>query len=127
MPEERIRKSSLLATLQGWVLLPLGQLDAAETWALLAEDLLPAGAEPMSRALVACLQLNIAHVRYQIPQVIDLAHRALELLEEDPYGLRGTALANLASAQMSVGDIRAATQSYREMAARANRPAISLL
>jgi LuxR family maltose regulon positive regulatory protein len=117
MPAERIRKSSRLATLQGWVLLPSGQTDAAETWASLAEDLLPAGAEPMSRALVVCLQLNIAHIRYQMPRVTELAHQALELLEEgDPYGLRATALANLASAQVSMGDLPAATQTYREMA-----------
>jgi LuxR family maltose regulon positive regulatory protein len=117
MPEERIGKSSRLATLQGWVLLPTGQLDAAETWAALAEDLLPANAEPVSRALVACLQLNIAHMRYQIPRVIELARQALELLaKDDPYGLRGTALANLASAQMSVGDIHVAEQSLHEMA-----------
>ncbi len=117
LPEERIRNSSLLATLQGWVLLPAGQLDGAETWASLAEDLLPDDADPVSRALVICLQLNIAHVRYQMPRVIELANQALELLEEgDPYGLRGTALANLASAQMSMGDIRATTQTYREMA-----------
>ncbi len=117
MPAERIRKSSRLATLQGWVLLPTGQVDAAETWASLAEELLPADAEPTSRALVVCLQLNVAHVRYQMPRVIDLANQALELLAKgDPYGLRGTALANLASAQMSMGDVAAATQTYREMA-----------
>jgi LuxR family maltose regulon positive regulatory protein len=117
MPEERLRKRSRLAALKGWVLLPGGQFDAAETWAALAEDLLPADALPASRALVACLQLTIAHARYEIPRVIELADQALELLEEgDPYSLRGTALANLASAQMSMGDIPAATQTYRQMA-----------
>ena len=117
MPEDRLRKSSRLASLRGWVLLPAGQFDAAETWAALAEDLLPADASPMSRALVACLQLNLAHVRLDIPRVMELAHQALKLLEEgDPYGLRGTALANLASAQTMVGDIPAAIQTFREMA-----------
>ena len=116
MPEERVRKSSRLSTLKGWVLLPAGQIDVAETWAALAKDLLPADASPMSRALVTCLQLNITHVRYDVPRVIELAHQALELLEEDPYGLRGTTLANLASAQMSMGDLPAATQTFREMA-----------
>ncbi len=117
MPEERLRKSSWLATLKGWVLLPAGQFDAAETWAALGKDLLPADAPPVSWALVICLQLSIAHGRYEIPRVIELAHQALELLEEgDPYGLRGPALANLASAQMILGDIPAATQTYREMA-----------
>ena len=117
MPEERLRASSGLATLKGWLLLPTGQCDAAEIWATLADDLLPADASPMNRAWVVCLQINIAHMRHEIPRVIELAHRALELLEDgDPYGLRGTALANLASAQAIMGDIPAATQTYREMA-----------
>jgi LuxR family maltose regulon positive regulatory protein len=117
MPEDRVRASSELATLQGWVLLPTGNIDAAETWANLAGDLLPADAPPLNQALVACLQLNVAHVKQDVPRVIELAYQALELLEEgDPYGLRGTALANLASAQMVKGDIPAATQTYREMA-----------
>jgi LuxR family maltose regulon positive regulatory protein len=117
MPEERVRAGSALATLKGWVLLPSGQVDAAETWAGLADDLLPADASPLSRAWVACLQINVAQMRFDIPRVIELAHQALDLLEEgDPYGLRGTALANLASAQMVMGDIPAATRTYREMA-----------
>jgi LuxR family maltose regulon positive regulatory protein len=117
MPEGRLRASSALATLKGWVLLPLGQFDAAEAWAALADDLLPADASSVSRALVACLHIYVAHVQYEIPRVIELAHQALELLEEgDPYGLRGVALANLASAQMIMGDLPAATQTYREMA-----------
>ena len=117
MPEERIRSNFRLATVQGWLLLPTGQLDAAEAWATRAEGLLPADAPSISRALVICLQLNIAHMRYQIPRVIELAQQALELLDEgDPYGLSVTALANLASAQMSMGDLPAAAQTFRKMA-----------
>jgi LuxR family maltose regulon positive regulatory protein len=117
MPEERLRTSSRLATIKGWVLLSEGQFDAAETWAALGQDLLPVDASPPDRALVACLQLSIAYARYEIPRVIELAHQALGLLEEeDPYGLRGVALANLASVQMIMGDIPAATQTFREMA-----------
>jgi LuxR family maltose regulon positive regulatory protein len=117
IPEERLRQSSRLATLKGWVLLPTGQFEAAETWTVLAEDLLADDAPPVDRALVACLQLNLAHVKLDIPRVIDLAHQALQLLEdEDPYGLRGTALGNLASAQRILGELPAATQTYREMA-----------
>jgi LuxR family maltose regulon positive regulatory protein len=117
MPEERIRNSAQLATVQGWILLPTGQLDAAETWAARGKDLLPADAPAVSRALVTCLQLNIAHMRYQMPRVIELAHQALKLLKDgDPYGLSATTLANLASAQISMGDLSAATQTYRKMA-----------
>jgi LuxR family maltose regulon positive regulatory protein len=117
MPEKRLRNNAQLATVQGWLLLPTGQLDAAENWAARAETLLPPDAPSMSRALVVCLQLNIAHMRYQIPRVVELAHQALELLDQgDPYGLSVTALANLASAQMSMGDLPAATQTYRKMA-----------
>ena len=117
MPQERLRSRTSLATLKGWVLLPLGQFDAAETWADLAKELLPADAPPLSRALVTCLQINIAHLNLDVPRVYELAHEALELLEEgDPYGLLGTVLGNLASAQMISGDIPAATRTYREMA-----------
>ena len=127
LPEERLRTSPGLATLQGWVLMPAGQFDAAQTWATLANDLLPADPSPVTRALVTCLQLSLAHVRYEIPRVIELAQQALELLEEaDPYSLRGPALANLASAQISLGDVRAATRTYREMA-RLGQEAGSLL
>jgi LuxR family maltose regulon positive regulatory protein len=119
MPDERLRNNAQLATAQGWLLLPAGQLDAAEEWASRAEELLPGDAPAIDRALVTCLQLNIAHMRYQIPRVIELARRALELLDQgDPYGLSVTALANLASAQMSIGDLPAATGTYREMARR---------
>jgi LuxR family maltose regulon positive regulatory protein len=119
IPEERLRSSAWLATAKGWVLLPTGQLDAAETWAARAEELLPPDAPPVSRALVICLQLNIAHMRYQIPRVIELAQQALELLGEgDSSGLSATALANLASAQMSMGDLPAATATFRRMARR---------
>jgi LuxR family maltose regulon positive regulatory protein len=117
MPEERLRSDSGLATLKGWALLWAGQFDAAETWAALAKDLALDDSSPLNRAWVTCLQLNVAHVRHEIPRVIELAHEALELLEGgDPYGLRGTALANLASAQAAMGDLPAATQTYRQMA-----------
>jgi LuxR family maltose regulon positive regulatory protein len=117
MPEARLRASSGLATLKGWTLLPLGQFDAAGTWAALASDLLPPDASTVSRAFVTCLQIYVAYAELDIPRTIELAHQALELLEErDPYGLRGAALANLASARMIMGDVPAATQVYREMA-----------
>ena len=118
MPQERLRNNAQLATAQGWVLLPAGQLNAAEAWATRAEELLATDAPAPIRAMVTCLQLNIAHVRYQMPLVVKLAHQALALLEEggDPYGLSATAMANLASAQMSMGDLPAATKTFREMA-----------
>jgi LuxR family maltose regulon positive regulatory protein len=117
MPEERLRVSSGLATLKGWALLSVGQFDAAETWATLAEDLLTADALPVSRALLTCLQTYVAYAKLDIPRVIELAHQTLALLEEgDPYGLRGAALANLASVHMVMGELPAATQTFRQMA-----------
>ena len=117
LPEARLRGSSRLAALKGWVLLSQGQFAAAGTWAGLAADLLPPDAPPMSQALVACLQTYLAQIKSDIPQVIELAQRALALLEEeDPHGLRGAALSNLASAQMDIGDIPAATRTLRELA-----------
>ena len=117
VPEARLRQSPDLATLKGWSSLAVGQFEAAESWTDLAEGLLPAGASPASQATVVCLRTYFAQFRSDIPRVIELAGRALALLEaEDPYGLRGAALGNLASAQVMMGDIRAATQAYGEMA-----------
>jgi LuxR family maltose regulon positive regulatory protein len=61
--------------------------------------------------------MYLAQVRNDIPQAVELAHRALALLEKgDPYGLRGAALSNLASAQVVMGDMPAAVRAYRELA-----------
>jgi LuxR family maltose regulon positive regulatory protein len=117
LPETRLRGSSELASLKGWALLSLGQFAAAGNWAGLAADLLQPDASPFSQALVLCLQIYLAQIRSDIPQVIALAQRALALLEAgDPHGLRGAALANLASAQVIMGDIPAATRTLRELA-----------
>jgi LuxR family maltose regulon positive regulatory protein len=116
LPQARLQGSSELAALKGWGLLRLGQFDAAETWADLAHGLLPADAQPSSQAFVVCLRTYLAQVRNDVSQVIELAHRALTFLEEeDPLGLRGAALSSLASAQMTMDDIPAAIQTYREL------------
>jgi LuxR family maltose regulon positive regulatory protein len=66
---------------------------------------------------VACLQIYLAQIKSDIPQVIALARRSLALLEaDDPHGLRGAALSNLASAQVIMGDLPAATRTLRELA-----------
>jgi LuxR family maltose regulon positive regulatory protein len=117
LPEARLRRSPELAALKGWALLSLGQFAAAGTWVSLAGDLLPPGAPALSQALVACLQTYVAQIQSDIPQVVELAQRTLSLLEQgDPHGLRGAALSNLASAQVVMGDIPAATRTLRELA-----------
>jgi len=117
LPEERLRRSAALAALKGLVSFPAGQFDAAESWASLAADLLPPGAALSSQAMVVCLQIWLADIKNDNPKIIDLAHRALALLKEgDPHGLRGVALSNLASAQVVMGDIPAATQTLCELA-----------
>ena len=117
LPEARLRGSPELACLKGWALLSLGQFAAVGTWADLAADLLRPDAPPVSQALVACLQTYVAQIQSDIPRVIVLAQRALALLEAgDPQGLRGAALSNLASAQVMMGDIPAATRTLRELA-----------
>jgi LuxR family maltose regulon positive regulatory protein len=117
LPEARLQGSPELAALKGWGLLSLGQFAAAAIWTGLAENLLRPDAPPFSQALVACLQIYLAQIKSDIPQVIALAQRALALLEAgDPHGLRDAALSNLASAQAIVGDIPAATRTFRELA-----------
>ena len=120
LPQARLRSSPELAALKAWTLLPLGQVEVADTWVELAGSLLRPGTPRMTQALVACLQTYLAQAKLDPPQVIELAHRALDLLEEgDPHGLRGAALTNLASAQAVMGDISAATQTWYELARQA--------
>ena len=117
LPEARLRANAELAALKGWAMLPLGRFAEAETWTDLAASLLTPDVSPFRQALVACLQIYVAQIKSDIPQVIALARRALALLEAgDPHGLRGAALSNLAAAQVSVGDIPAATRTLRELA-----------
>lgn len=117
LPETLLRSNPEMAAVKGWGLLSLGQLDGARAWAGLASSLLTPGVSKASQALVVCLQTYLAQADLDIPQVIELAHRALALLEEgDPHGLRGAALTNLASAQAVMGDIPAATRTCRELA-----------
>ena len=117
LPQERLRTSVELAAIKGWSLLALGQFAEAETWAGVAGSLLPPGARPISEALVLCLQTYIAQLRSDAAGVIALAERALALLAgSDPYGLAGAALSNLATAQITTGDIAAATTTLRRLA-----------
>jgi LuxR family maltose regulon positive regulatory protein len=117
LPEERLRHSAELAALKALVSFPMGQFDTAESWAGLAAALLPPDAAPSSQAMVVCLQIYLADIKNDNPTIIDLAHRALQLLKEgDPYGILGAALSNLASAQVVMGDIPAATQTLYELA-----------
>jgi LuxR family maltose regulon positive regulatory protein len=117
LPEARLTSNPELAAVKGWALLSLGQFAAAGSWAAIAEGLLRPDTPPEPQALVLCLQTYLAQIRSDIPQVIELAQRVLALLEGgDPHGLRGAALSNLASAQMILGDIPAATRTLRELA-----------
>ncbi|MBN1661406.1 MAG: tetratricopeptide repeat protein [Anaerolineae bacterium] len=117
LPEARLRSSAELAALKGWTQLSLGQLESATRWVAMADGLLNPDSPRMSQALVVTLQIYLANARVDLPQVIELARCALALLEQgDPHGLRGAVLSNLASAQAALGDIRAATQTFRELA-----------
>lgn len=117
LPLERLRGSSELAAIKAWGLLSMGQIEAFETWIELAHELLPDNASGASQAMVVCLQMYLAQFQHNLPQVVELAIRALQLLEEaDPYGLRGVALSNLASAQAAMGDLAAAMQTFLTLA-----------
>jgi len=117
LPEERLRHSAELAALKALVSFPMGQFDTAENWAGLAAALLPPDAAPSSQAMVVCLQIYLADIKNDNPKIVELAHRALALLKEgDPYGILGAALSNLASAQVVMGDIPAATQTLYKLA-----------
>ncbi len=115
-PDEQVRQNSGLATLKGWSMLPMGQFQAAGTYAELARELLATDASPLDRAMLTCLRMYVAQAGLDLARVIELSRQALQLLEEgDPYFLRGAVLGNLAQAQTLMGDIPAATHTLGEM------------
>ncbi|MGD2158780.1 MAG: hypothetical protein PVG32_18015, partial [Anaerolineales bacterium] len=116
LPDEHVHKSLELVTIKGWTSLMMGDIETAGVYAELAEGLLPADAPPDSRAPLTALRSSLALTQQDIANAIELSQETLELIDEqDDYFLRGMALNNMAQAHMLVGDLPAATATYREM------------
>jgi LuxR family maltose regulon positive regulatory protein len=116
LPDSRLEQNWELATLKGWALLPIGQFEAAASYAQVASDLIPADAPPQERAKLICLRIYLAQAHHDLATVIALAKQAISLLEEaDPHFLRGAVLGNLVQAQTAMGDIAAATETLWDM------------
>jgi LuxR family maltose regulon positive regulatory protein len=116
-PDARVRQDASLATFQAWALFSTGQFEAAAGYAGLAEKLLPAGADPFDRAMIVCLQAFVAQMQADVPQAMELAHEALELLgQEGPVLLRSAALGVLSGAQEMMGDLAGAIRTMKALA-----------
>jgi LuxR family maltose regulon positive regulatory protein len=116
LPDAHVRKSLDLATIKGWTSLMMGELEAAGVYAELAEGLLPADTPPGSQAPLSALRASLALARQDVASAIERSKKTLELIDEqEDYFLRGMALNNLAQAHMMVGDLPAATATYRQM------------
>ncbi len=116
LPDDVVQESLNLATITGWVSLLMGQIETALSYAEKAEDLLPVDAPTPDRAALTALRASLALMRQDISNAIELSQETLEqLAEQDDHFLRGMALNNLAQGHMLMGDLSAATATFREM------------
>jgi LuxR family maltose regulon positive regulatory protein len=114
LPDEFVRASRELARHKALALFLAGQLEAAESYLEAAENSLPADAPPASRAGLVHLRASLALSRGDFGNTIERALEALDLVGDANPEHRSAILSILGRAQWQVGDIAAATQTYRE-------------
>ncbi len=126
VPEDQIRQSHWFAAIKGWGLMMSGQYQPAEQYAEISGSLMPEAADVQAQAVLMALRCYLAMARLDIGGMLEIAARALELLEEDdPHFLRGAVLSNMVQAYTFMGDLPAATSTVQQLATegqRANHP-----
>jgi LuxR family maltose regulon positive regulatory protein len=145
LPEELLRCRPRLCIAYAWALLVTGQSDAAELRVKDLERMVDADVSfpPGEREFAlsdkeldsfcgeaAAVRSFIVRNRGDVPLSIELSRRALELLSEDNFTLRGIVALNLGSAYWMSGDLAAANTAFTEAittSQRADNPFAVLL
>ena len=114
LPEEFVRSRPGLCMPYAWALFITGRLEDAEER---VRDVERASGTGALSGEVTALQANLARARGDVPGSIELCRKALELLPEDNFALRGVISFNLGSAYWMAGDLDAAKASFAEASA----------
>jgi LuxR family transcriptional regulator, maltose regulon positive regulatory protein len=104
LPEARVNDSARLSVLHAWALLLTGQMTAVEPHLTRAERLLADGAtdkkvDPLSGE-IAAIRAYAAVQMGDVARTVELAQRALALLDHEQQGIRGVVLFALGGAYM---------------------------
>jgi len=141
LPDELVRLRPVLSAAYAWALLANGELEGVEARLRDAERWLAPMAgtserpEASSAAMVvvdeedfrrlpgaiAVFRAARAQALGNVPETVQYARRALDLLPEDDHLLRGAAAALLGLASWTSGDLEAAHQTYADGMARVQR------
>jgi LuxR family maltose regulon positive regulatory protein len=127
LPEGLPRSRPGLCVAHAWALFMSGRLEGAEGRARDAERADNTGAHSGS---VAALRANLLRVRGDVPGAIELSRKALRLLPEDDFGVRGAVSFNLGSSYWMAGDLGAANEAFAGASAaslRAGNTYVALL
>ena len=113
-----VRDSALLCVLHAWVLLLTGEMAAVENRLQRAEQLMSAASAAAVAAAavgdlpghVAAIRAYMAGQRGDLPATIELANRALDLLDPESLGIRAVVTFVLGGAYLMSGDVPAAAE-----------------
>ncbi|MFN2131169.1 MAG: LuxR C-terminal-related transcriptional regulator [Anaerolineae bacterium] len=118
LPEEVAHSRPWLCVHQAWPLTFAGQPDAVQPLLLQVErQVSPAAPTPEDREIlghVAAMRAMLAVIRGDIPQAVEQAHRADDLLPADSPGPRSIVPFALASAYQAEGDLVRASQALSD-------------
>jgi LuxR family maltose regulon positive regulatory protein len=109
VPEDTVRDSARLCVLHAWVLLLTGQIQAIEPRLRQAERSLTADEDHL-RGDMTAIRAYVAAQRGDVARTIDLADKAVRLLDETKLGELGVVYFVLGGAHLLRGDVAAAAQ-----------------
>jgi LuxR family maltose regulon positive regulatory protein len=110
LPARGIRSRPQLCIYQAWALALSGQLEGVEPSLQAAEVGAEAGPLGDRSGQIAAIRSYVAAQRGEIPQAVDLAHRALALLDEGNLVVRSVVAFTLGGAHLAGGDLAAAAR-----------------
>ena len=125
LSEELIRDSVRLCVLHAWVLLLTGEGAAVEPRLQRAEQLTSSATTAAAAAAavgdlpghVAAIRAYLAGQRADLPATIELANRALGLLDAESLGIRAVVTFVLGGAYLMSGDVEAAAEAMAQAGA----------
>lgn len=114
LPDKLIRQNSVLALYKSYLLFFTQTYQAADSYALAAEENMPADAPAHMRGRLMSLQSQLALCQDRLDAGINIARDALEYLDEQDFFYRNLTLNTLGQILELKGDVPAASVVYQQ-------------